>query len=78
MKQYTYSEARQQLATLLDEVAQYGEVKIRRRDGSVFSVRREEAAESTSPLDIPGVESISAISTEDILSALQESRDPGR
>jgi len=33
MKIYTYSQARQQLASLLDQVVREGSVRIRRRDG---------------------------------------------
>ena len=36
---YTYSEARQSLATLLDKAAQEGEVRIKRKDGQVFVIR---------------------------------------
>jgi PHD/YefM family antitoxin component YafN of YafNO toxin-antitoxin module len=39
MKVYTYSEARQRLARLLDEAGKRGEVRIKRRDGSEFVVR---------------------------------------
>jgi len=34
MKVYTYSEAGQRLASLLDEARRAGEVRIRRRDGT--------------------------------------------
>lgn len=47
MKEYTYSEARQNLSTLLDEVETYGEIRIQRRDGRTFIVRP--APLSTSP-----------------------------
>ena len=40
MKVFTYSEARQNLAKLL-VIAQKEEVEIRRRDGTIFSVRRQ-------------------------------------
>ncbi len=36
MKVYTYSEARQRLASLLDEALREGEVRIKRRDGDEF------------------------------------------
>jgi len=52
MKVYTYSEARQQLATLLEEATRTGSVLIRRKDGQVFILRPE--SPSTSPLDVPG------------------------
>lgn len=39
MEVYTYSEARQNLASLLDEAERDGEVRITRRDGRTFSLR---------------------------------------
>lgn len=53
MKTYTYSEARQQLASLLDEARRSGRVQIRRRDGQVFIV--QPMTPQRSPLDVPGV-----------------------
>lgn len=55
MKTYTYSEARQRLARLLDEAQREGRVQIRRRDGSTFLLEAVRATES--PLDVPGVKS---------------------
>lgn len=55
MRTYTYSEARQRLATLLDQARMEGEVQIRRQDGSTFVLRPVVAARS--PLDVPGVRS---------------------
>lgn len=54
MKTYTYTEARQRLAQLLDEAREGSEVRIRRRDGTEFSVRA--LTPKSSPLDVPGVE----------------------
>jgi len=53
MKVYTYSEARQRLASLLERARREGSVRIRRKDGRVFVLRPE--AVSGSPLDVPGV-----------------------
>lgn len=53
MKTYTYSEARQRLATLLDQAQREGRVQIRRRDGSTFVL--QPATVNRSPLDVPGV-----------------------
>jgi len=53
MKTYTYSEARQQFASVLDEARRAGQVRIRRRDGQLFVV--QPAAQERSPLDVPGV-----------------------
>ena len=55
MKTYTYSEARQQLATLLDEARREGRVQIRRQDGSTFVV--QPVVNDRSPLEVPGVRS---------------------
>jgi hypothetical protein len=54
MKTYTYSEARQRFASLLDEAGRAGRVQIRRRDGQLFVV--QPARQERSPLDVPGVE----------------------
>ncbi len=54
MKTYTYSEARQQFAALLDEARRAGRVQIRRRDGQLFLL--QPARQERSPLDVPGVE----------------------
>lgn len=53
MKVYTYSEARQQLAEVLNRARRDGEAEIRRRDGQSFTVRP--AARAGSPLDVQGV-----------------------
>ena len=53
MKTYTYTEARQKLAALLDLARREGRVQIRRRDGQLFVV--QPARPQGSPLDVPGV-----------------------
>ena len=53
MKTYTYSEARQRLAELLNRARREGQVQIRRRDGQVFLLRP--AKPDRAPLDVPGV-----------------------
>jgi antitoxin (DNA-binding transcriptional repressor) of toxin-antitoxin stability system len=73
MKVYTYSEARQRLARLLDEAREGGEIRIKRRDGSEFTVRPVRSGGS--PLDVPGVDS--GIGRDDLLAALRESRERG-
>jgi len=70
MKVFTYSEARQNLARLLT-LAQTEEVRIRRKDGSVFTLKAEKTRES-SPFDIPGTRT--RATTQDILDAVQDSR----
>jgi antitoxin Phd len=53
VKVFTYSEARQKLAALLERALREGAVRIRRKDGEVFVLRPEES--NTSPLDVPGL-----------------------
>jgi len=55
MKTYTYSEARQRLASLLDQAGREGQVQIRRQDGSTFVL--QPVLTTRSPLDVPGVRS---------------------
>jgi hypothetical protein len=75
MKVYTYSDARQQLAALLDEASKEGEVRIRRRDGSVFAVRP--LREVVSPLDIPSVKArLRPGELQEILDEARRSADP--
>ena len=70
MKVFTYSEARQNLAKLL-MLAQEEEIEIRRRDGTVFSLKSKKT-DKTSPFDVPGIKTMAT--TEDILAAISESR----
>lgn len=53
MKTYTYSEAEQRLAELLNRARREGQVQIRRRDGQVFVLRPAKPARA--PLDVPAV-----------------------
>jgi len=53
MKEFTYSEAREQFSSLLDRAKKEGAVRIRRRDGQVFVLRPEKSVKS--PLDVPGI-----------------------
>lgn len=71
MKVYTYTEARQRLARVLDEARAGGEIRIKRRDGSEFAIRP--VASGKSPLDVPGVET--GIGREEILSVIRELRE---
>jgi hypothetical protein len=67
---YTYTDARQNLAVLLDKAATEGEVRIKRRDGSVFVVRPESV--SGSPLDVTGVDL--GVTTDEVLAFIAEGR----
>ena len=70
MKTYKFSEARQNLAALLDEAASTGEVRISRRDGRSFVVRP--AKTKRSPLDVPGIDT--DIASEEIVKTIRDSR----
>ena len=71
MKVYTYSEARQRLARVLDEARVGGEIRIKRRDGSEFAVRP--VTPGKSPLDVPGIDT--GLQQAEILAAIRESRE---
>lgn len=68
---YTYSEARQNLATLLDRAAEEGEVRIRRKDGRIFVIKP--LSRPTSPLEVPSVDL--EISTDEIVRIIREGRE---
>ena len=70
MKIYTYSQARQSLAKLLDEASKEGAVRIRRRDGRTFVIQPESS--NKSPLDIEGVDL--GVTTDEIVAFVRESR----
>jgi hypothetical protein len=50
---YTVTEARRNLALILDRVAREGVVRIKRRDGATFVIKLEQ--NTVSPLDIEGI-----------------------
>lgn len=72
MKAYTYSEARENFASVLEEAERDGAVEIRRRDGAIFRIspaRRSKA----SPLDVKGVKL--GVQTAEIIAAVREARE---
>jgi len=70
MRVYTYSEARQRLASLLKQAVEEGEVRIKRRDGQVFVIRPEPGI--ASPLDVEGVDL--GVTTAEVVQFIRESR----
>ncbi len=70
MKVFTYSEARQNLSSLLI-LAQKEEIEIRRRDGAVFSLTSKNRKQ-ISPFDVSGIKT--QATTENILDAVRGSR----
>ena len=71
MKVYTYSQARQKLANLLDEAREKGKVQIKRRDGQVFTVKP--VKKKKSPFEVDGVST--GISLKEINETIRESRE---
>ncbi len=70
MRVYTYSEARQNFASLLETAQKDGAVRIRRKDGSSFVVQPESTG--ASPLDIEGVDL--GVTTDEIVDMVREGR----
>jgi len=70
MDVYTYSEARQHLAKVLDRAKKSGAVRICRRGGAVFQITPVE--QKSSPLDVGFVEA--GLTRDDIVTAVRESR----
>jgi hypothetical protein len=70
MRVYSFSEARQNFASVLDQAKREGSVGIRRRDGSTFII--QPAPPMGSPLDVPGVNL--GVTTDEIVSYVREAR----
>ncbi len=72
MKSYTFSEARQNFAAILEQARRDGAVRIQRRDRQSFVLTPE--IQKASPLDIPGVQLTRPMTQQEILASIQESR----
>jgi antitoxin (DNA-binding transcriptional repressor) of toxin-antitoxin stability system len=70
MKTFTLTQARQKLASLLEQAARYGEVRIQRRDGQVFVIKPQKR--EGSPLDVSGI--TKKLSRREILQSIEEGR----
>ncbi len=70
MQVYTYSEARQKLASVLDKAESTGSVIIQRRDGRSFTLVPQKSP--VSPLDVPSVRA--RVSTEELVDLVREER----
>jgi hypothetical protein len=70
-KTYTFSEARQKFAAVLDTAEENGEVRIVRKNGSIFVIRPEKRSRSL--LDVPGIDV--SISAQDIVEVIREGRE---
>ncbi|HTS38042.1 MAG TPA: type II toxin-antitoxin system prevent-host-death family antitoxin [Candidatus Solibacter sp.] len=74
MKSYTYSQARGNFATVLEEAERDGAVEIRRRDGAVFRIQPARKSKA-SPLDVKGVRL--GVSAEDLVAIVRAGRERG-
>lgn len=71
MQIYTYSEARQKLAIVLEQAENTGKVLIRRKDGRTFALVPEKSI--TSPLDVPAIKA--HITTQEIVDIVRKGRE---
>jgi antitoxin (DNA-binding transcriptional repressor) of toxin-antitoxin stability system len=74
MKSYTYSEARGNFATVLDEAERDGAVEIRRRDGTAFRISPLRKSKA-SPLDVRGARL--GVSAAELVAIVREGRERG-
>jgi antitoxin Phd len=72
MKVYTYSEAREKLASVLEE-SKTEEVIIKRRKGDTYAIVPRLQRHRHSPFDVKGLDK--GISKKEILDAIRESRE---
>ena len=72
MTVFTYSEARQNFASVLNRARREGCVEIRRKDGSLFALSPVRKPKR-SPLSVRGVKT--GVTTKDIVAAIRESRN---
>ncbi len=70
MNTYTFTEARQRLASLLEQAARDGEVRIKRRDGQVFVIKPQKR--KGSPLAVKGIKL--NLTRGEILQSIEEGR----
>ena len=71
MQVYTFSEARQKLASILEQASKEGEVRIKRRDGRSYILKPE--TNPKSPLDVKGVDL--NLSATEIVDFVREARE---
>ncbi len=70
MDVYTYSEARQNLSSVLDKAESSGKVLIRRKDGKTYALVPERP--TASPLDVPSIKA--DISTREMVTLVRQER----
>ncbi len=73
MREYSFTEARQHFAALLEEAKKDGAVCIKKRNGEMFYLKP--ASTQRSPLDVQGVDL--DLSATDIVELVREGRERG-
>ncbi len=73
MTTYTYSQARQHFASVLDRANIEGQAMIKRKDGSLFVVKP--VRRRRSPLDVEGVNA--GLTAREIVEIVREGRERG-
>ncbi len=71
MTVYTFSEARQNLASVLEQAKREGAVQVKRRDGSIFTIMP--TPPQGSPLDVGYVDI--ALTRDEIVNAVRTGRE---
>ena len=71
MREYSFTEARQSFAAILEEAKREGVVCIKKRDGQMFYLKP--APPRKSPLDVRGVDL--GLSSAEIVDVLRKSRE---
>jgi antitoxin (DNA-binding transcriptional repressor) of toxin-antitoxin stability system len=71
MTVYTFSEARQNFASLLDKAKREGKVLIKRKDGTIFEILP--ITPKDSPLNVKGIDL--GLDAAEIVSVLREIRE---
>ncbi|MEE9492666.1 MAG: type II toxin-antitoxin system Phd/YefM family antitoxin [Gammaproteobacteria bacterium] len=71
MKEYSFTEARQHFASILDEAKKDGIVCVKKRDGEAFYIKP--VTPKNSPLDIKGIDL--GVTSSEIVDAVRESRE---
>ena len=73
MQVYTYSEARQKLALVLEQAESSGKVLIRRKDGRTFVLTPLKKSENASPLNVSTINV--DVTTEEIVDFVRQGRE---
>lgn len=70
MTVFTYSQARQNFAAVLQRALREGKVLVKRKDGSLFTVQPQKTTES--PLNVKGIKT--SVSSRELVRTVRESR----